>query len=116
MTIKQAFKTIQGNWDSLLSAQLSRITYGSPDRENVIWVVNTDHADSYETDEEWLGIKKDGTIVWAYASGCSCWGGDYEVHETHDPKEIKSFTFNHEDMKEEWEKKVIEFAENICTK
>ena len=77
-----------------------------------VWVHETDHAGSYEVDEEWIGVTKTGSIAWAYASGCSCWDGSYETHE-HTPDTLKAFTFNHEDMKAEWEKKIIEYAESL---
>lgn len=115
MTNKQALKTILENWDALIEKQKKESSYGTPDREGVVWFTFTDHAGSYEVDEEWLGVKKDGTIVWAYASGCSCWGGGYEIHETHDEKEIKTFTFNHEDMKAEWQEKLVAFAKEAST-
>lgn len=77
-----------------------------------IWVHSTDHAGSYEVDEEWIGVTEDGRIAWAYASGCSCWDGGFEVEKL-TPDTIKAFTFKHDDMKEEWEKKLIAFAETL---
>lgn len=76
-------------------------------------MVDSDTSASYEADYEKIGMKGDGSLIWAYASGCSCWDGDYSVHEFHDPKEIHTFEFNHEQVKKEWKEMIIQFAEKI---
>lgn len=109
MTRNQAIKKIVDNFNQLLREQ-GRI-YSCPEKE-AIWFHTTDHAGSYEVDEEWLGVTANGKIAWAYASGCSCWDGDFS-EDVCDDISMKEFTFNHEDMKAEWEAELIKFAEAI---
>ena len=110
MTILQAIKKIQKDFDELLAKQNS--TYNTQPAKEAIWFHTTDHADSYEVDEEWLGITATGKIAWAYASGCSCWDGDF-TESLCETKDLKEFEFEHEDMKAEWQEKLIEFAEKL---
>ncbi len=107
MTIEKAIKKITKSYDDYTEEYRKKV-----DGLEAIWIHKTDHADKYEVDEELIGVTKSGLIAWAYASGCSCWEGAYDTHE-HPPETMKTFTFQHTDMKEEWEKKVIEFAEKM---
>lgn len=109
MTKEQAIERVISNYDDLLKKQNSG--YNRPKKE-AIWFYTTDHADSYEVNEEWLGVTANGKIAWAYASGCSCWDGDYDEKICEDTS-MKNFEFHHEDMEKEWEDKLIEFAKNI---
>ena len=101
MNIKQAQKKIKENW-----ATYPHDTKGD---HEAVWIAKSDIAGSYEVDEEWIGMKGDGSLVWAYASGCSCWGGDYDTAVA---KEIKAFDLTHKIPPKEWEKAIISFAEN----
>lgn len=107
--IEECIKKITDNFDKLL--ELQKLGYSSPKME-AIWFHKTDHAASYEVDEEWIGVTRKGEIAWAYASGCSCWNGEF-AEGTCDTITIKEFTFSHEDMKAEWQEKLKEFAEKI---
>ena len=108
MKLKQAIKKIVKDWEVLQKAQLKDWSHISYLKTPAVWVANSDTADSYEVDEEWIGISPQGNIVWAYASGCSCWDGDY----TEDTKPtVKEFTLNHGHTPEDWEKMIIKFAE-----
>jgi len=100
MTYKQALRHIVDNW--------AKYPHEVKDGHEAVWVANSDIADSYEVDEEWIGIKGDGSLVWAYASGCSCWDGNYD---TKVEKTVKAFTLNHKWQPEEWEQKIIEFGQ-----
>ena len=105
MTLKQAIKEITANWEVLHKAQ--NFGYSKPEIV-AVWVAKSDIAGSYEVDEEWVGITPQGNIAWAYASGCSCWGGDYD--EENKPT-VKELTLNHDHTPEDWEKAIIKFAE-----
>jgi hypothetical protein len=117
MTIQKAVELIQKNWDKLPRSEhysqetpLVRTLSGT----EALWLGVTDHGSDYEIEQEWIGVSEEGVFIWAYASGCSCWDGDYEIHETHDPKEIKAFKFHHkENLKTDWEKKIVDFAETL---
>ena len=110
MTIEEAIKKIVGNFDALNKKNKEEKYCSYPETE-AVWFHQTDHSEAYEVDEEWLGVTRDGKIAWAFASGCSCWMGDFD-EKTCDTKSIKELNFAHEDMKEEWQKKLIEFVEN----
>lgn len=106
MTLKQAIKEITNNWEALYAVQLKGV-YSHP-KSVAVWVASSDLADSYEVDEEWIGITPQGNIAWAYASGCSCWDGDYvEDHKT----TVKELTLTHQHTPEDWEKAIVAFAE-----
>lgn len=107
--MEQYIKKITDNFDSLLAKQ--NVGCSSPKME-AVWFHKTDHAGSCEVDEEWLGVTRDGEIAWAYASGCSCWDGDFS-EEKCETVTMKEFTFQHEDMKAEWQEELKKFADNI---
>lgn len=101
MNIDEALKKIKENWASY--------PHDSKDGHKAVWIVKDDIAYPYEVDEEWIGMKGDGSLVWAYASYCSCWSGDYE---TQIGKTIKAFKLNHQVAPEKWEEAIIKFAES----
>lgn len=92
------WKNILDNWDELIKKQESSF-FGLPKKESVIWVAVSDIADSYEVDEEWIGVDKEGGLHWAYASGCSCWEGEYKHEHV---KDIKTLKLIHDHAPEEW--------------
>lgn len=100
MTIENALGFVKDNWEKLPKRKIENI--------EAVWFVSDDIADSYEVDEEHIGMKKDGSLVWAYASGCSCWEGDYDTKPVDD---IKVFEFNHTDLKDKWASELIKFVE-----
>lgn len=100
MTYKQAVRYITKNFDELLTKQHKG--YSSPEME-AVWCAYSDTAGSYEVDEEHIGITRDGSIAWAYASGCSCWDGDFSL------KEVK--LCHDQNTPEEWEAAIIKFAQ-----
>lgn len=100
MTTTQALKLVKKNWATL--------PHQTIEGHEGVWFVDHDISRSYEVDYEKIGMKGDGTLVWAYASGCSCWGGDYETKPIPD---IKVFEFNHTGMSEEWQKQLLTFVE-----
>lgn len=109
--IEEYIKKIVENFDKLLEENKNVYGYSRPDIE-AVWFYRTDHADSYEVDEEWLGVTRDGQIAWAYASGCSCWDGDFD-EERCETVTMKEFVFKHEDMKAEWQEELKKFVEEI---
>ncbi len=105
MTYKKAVKYIVANWEKLKDTQ--KEIYSIP-KTVAVWCAKSDIGEEYEVDEEWIGVTPQGDIAWAYASGCSCWEGDFyeERHES-----IKEFTLNHNHAPEDWEAAIIKFAE-----
>ena len=106
MSTKKAIEYIVQNWENLREEQKTSLVYSFP-KSDAVWVASSDLADSYEVDEEWIGISPQGNIVWAYASGCSCWDGDY-TEET--KPTLKELTLEHKHTPEEWEKAIVAFA------
>lgn len=109
MTLEQAIAKIQTDWAVSRKAQ-SGITseYSSPKIE-AVWCGKSDTAGMYEVDEEWIGVTEGGKIAWAYASGCSCWDGDFSEERFASMKEVTlSQTHN---TPEAWEACIIKFAE-----
>lgn len=108
MTIKQAVKKITKDWKNLRAAQITSFGYSSSPKSDAVWCAKSDIADTYEVDEEWIGVSPQGNIVWAYASGCSCWGGEYDENRKPTMKEV---TLEHKHTPEEWEAAIVRFAE-----
>lgn len=104
MTYEEALVKIKNNWANLPHEIL--------EEHEVVWIIESDISAPYETDYEKIGMKQDSTLIWAYASGCSCWDGDYAIHEFHDPKEMLTFEFNHDQVKTDWQKMIIDFVES----
>lgn len=100
MKIKQALEKIRENWGSY--------EHDNKGGHEAVWMAKDGIAGSYEVDEEWIGMKGDGSLVWAYASGCSCWDGDYESKVE---KTVKAFLLRHDRPPEDWEAAIIKFAE-----
>ncbi len=59
--------------------------------DDILWLYATQNDEGYDGSQTQFGVRKDGTIVWAYFSHCSCYGyEDYkgEVNELSDKNEI----------------------------
>lgn len=105
MDYEEAIKHIVENWESLQDGQSK--TLRTPETI-AVWCAKSDTAGSYEVDEEWIGVTPQGGIAWAYASGCSCWDGNFD-EERH--ASVKELTLQHDHPPEDWEKAIIKFAE-----
>lgn len=109
MTYEDAVKSIVENWERLHEKQNPKDKYtGSKPKMVAVWCATSDQADSYEVDEEWVGITPQGNVAWAYASGCSCWDGDFSEEHV---ATLKELTLDHKHSGEEWEAAIIKFAE-----
>ncbi len=108
--MEEAIKIITSRWEELHKIQQGGFSHCSYMKTPAVWIGSSDTADSYEVDEEWIGISPQGNIVWAYASDCSCWGGEYD--EDTKPT-IKEFTLNHSHTPEEWIEAIIKFSQTF---
>lgn len=97
---KSSTKKIHNNWGTY--------QHDRKDGHEAVWIARSEIAGSYEVDEAWIGMKGDGSLVWAYASGCSCWDGRYE---TKVEKTVKAFTLDHKHTPQERAEKIITFAQ-----
>ena len=101
MSLKQAIKNITKDWEKLYSEQKASYEHSISGIKNPMVVVAiSDKSEDYSVDIEAIGISPQGNIFWAYASGCSCWDGDY-TEET--KPTIKEFQLVHEHTPEEWQ-------------
>lgn len=106
MNFEEAIKEIVKDWEVLHKAQ--NTGYSIP-KSVAVWCAKSDTAGAYEVDEEWVGISPQGNIVWAYASGCSCWDGDYTEDTKPTLKEMELVHKQH--TPEDWQAMIIKFAE-----
>lgn len=79
---------------------------------HAVWVAKSDVAGAYQVDEEWFGVRLDGSLAYAYASGCSCWDGSYDAEVIGKPKEVKAFPFKHGKAPKEWLQAIAKFADD----
>ena len=109
MELEQAIEKIVKNWEDIHDQQNKG--YFSKPKMIAVWCGKSDTAGSYEVDEEWIGITPQGKIAWAYASGCSCWDGNFDENRFASLKEV---VLNHtQHTPEEWERVIIKFAETL---
>lgn len=111
MNYEQAIQLILNNYDRLEQenpAQHRGI------KTKAVWFLESDQSADYETDIECVGVTREGKIAWAYASGCSCWDGEFDEGDC-DTISIKEFTFNHESLNsnDTWQNALIKFADKI---
>ena len=106
MNLEDAIKKIVSHYNELLKNQ--EAGYSTPKIE-AVWCGKSDTAGSYEVDEEWIGVRLDGSIAWAYASSCSCWDGNFEEERFASIKEVILSHKQH--LPEDWGKAIIRFAE-----
>jgi hypothetical protein len=123
MNFEQAIAKIVKNWEELKDKEKENLGYSSRPQMVAVWCGKSDTADGYDVDEEWIGVTPSGKIAWAYASGCSCWEGDFseqrfvslkEVtlnHTQNTPKEFSERAENAYKQFEDWENAIIQFAE-----
>lgn len=110
MDTKQALKWVKDNWVKLPHG--TAYEYGSSNpTPDCVWFAESDTSQGYDVDIEKVGMTKDGRLIWAYASGCSCWEGEYYSEEIGcTTRSVKNFEFQHQDMKDEWSKQLLKFV------
>jgi hypothetical protein len=98
MTLTQALHKIHQYWQAL--------PHASKASHEAVWIriPPTDEL----VEEEWVGIEGDGTVVWAYASGCASAHGP---QETESDAEIKVLQCNRKDIPQPWQAAIIRFAD-----
>lgn len=107
--MEKAIEKIVSNWEKLKDAETTQLRYSSKPQMIAVWCAKSDTAGSYEVDEEWIGITPQGKIAWAYASGCSCWDGDFDEGRFESMKEVVLTHKQH--LPEDWGKAIISFSE-----
>jgi hypothetical protein len=67
-------------------------------------------ADAAEVDEAWVGMRGDGSLVWAYTSGFGYGDG---TQETARRNEVRVLQFERKDMPQRWKDALITFADTV---
>jgi len=99
MSLAQALQTIRKHWRVL--------PHESKASHEAIWI-RIPPEDAAEVYEEWVGMRGDGSLVWAYTSGYGYRDG---THATEHLQEVKVLQFDRKDMPKRWQEALITFAE-----
>jgi hypothetical protein len=99
MTFSQALQTIHKHWKVL--------PHESKASHEAVWI-RIPPEDAAEVYEEWVGMRGDGSLVWAYSSG---YGYSEGTHATEPRHEVKVLQFECKDMPKRWKEALITFAE-----
>jgi hypothetical protein len=100
MTCSQALQKIRKHWKVL--------SHAIKESHEAVWIKIPPMDETSEVDEEWIGMRGDGSLVWAYASGCVYRDGKQEIGSVH---EVKVWQFDRKDMPKPWKEAMITFAE-----
>lgn len=90
-----------------LGQAVKKIIYDMGEQDRVMVAQRDTHPD-YAVDIQELWVCKDGSFLWRYASGCSCWDGDYTEDHVATIKEFKVDV----SATPEWIDSIIKYAEN----
>ena len=102
MTFSQALQKIRTHWQVL--------PHESKASHEAVWI-RIPPEDAAEAEEEWVGIRGDGSLVWAYASGYASRDGN---PETTSRTEVQVWQFDRKDMPKPWKAAMITFAQTSC--
>ena len=100
MTLSQALHKLRKHWRGL--------PHESKDSHEAVWIRIPPPEDGSEVEEEWVGMRGDGSLVWAYTSGCVYSDCKHEIGSVH---EVKVWQFDRKDMPKQWKAAMITFAE-----
>jgi hypothetical protein len=102
MTFSQALQKIRTHWKVL-----------PPERKashEAVWI-RMPPADAAEVEEEWVGMRGDGSLVWAYTLGSGYGEGTQEPASR---KEVQVLPCDRKDMEQRWKEAIITCAETSC--
>ena len=100
MTLAHALQKIRKHWKVL--------PHASKASHEAVWIRIPPTDEASEVEEEWIGMRGDGSLVWAYTSWYASREGD---PETESLKEVKVLQFDRKDMPKRWKDALITFAE-----
>ena len=99
MTFSQALHTIRKRWKGL--------PHASKASHEAFWI-RMPPEDAAEVEEEWVGMRGDGSLVWAFASRYAYRKGHPETERR---KEVTVWQVERKDMPQRWKAAMITFAE-----
>lgn len=103
MTFSQALQTIRKHWKVL--------PHAIKEGHDAVWIRIPPTDETSEGDEEWIGMRGDGSLVWAYASG---FVPSDSNPETARRTEVQVWQFDRKDMPKSWKEALITFAATSC--
>lgn len=87
MKYEEALKKVAENWEKLKALEVRQSPGSTYDfdtetpigkaywsNDNLVWVYLTNNEEDYEGSQTYLGVRRDGTLVYEYQSHCSCDG------------------------------------------
>ena len=87
------------------------LSHASKEGHEAVWLRMPPTDETFEGDEEWIGMRGDGSLVWAYASGFVPRGSN---PETASRKEVQGGQCDRKDMPKSWKAALITFAQTSC--
>ena len=99
MTLSQALQKIRKHWKVL--------PHESKASHEAVWI-RIPPEDAAEVYEEWVGMRSDGSLVWAYTSG---YGYSDGKQATEHLQEVTVLQCDRKDMLQRWKDTLITFAE-----
>ena len=99
MTLAQALQTIRTHWRVL--------PHESKASHDAVWI-RIPPEDAAEVYEEWVGMRGDGSLVWAYTSGYGYREGTQATAQLH---EVQVLQFERKAMPQRWKDALITFAD-----
>jgi hypothetical protein len=98
MTLAQALSIIRKHWQAL--------PHTSKAGHDAVWIrlPPTDEL----VEEEWVGIESNGTVVWAYASGCAA---AHRPQKTASDTEITVLQCDCKDIPQSWQAAIMQFVD-----
>ena len=102
MTFSQALHKIHKHWQVL--------PHESKANHEAVWIRIPPTDEASEGDEEWIGMRGDGSLVWAYASGYGYREGTQAAEQLH---EVQVLEFDRKDMPKRWKAALLTFADTV---
>jgi hypothetical protein len=102
MTLSQALQTIHKHWKVL--------PHESKDGHEAVWI-RIPPEDAAEVYAEWVGMRSDGSLIWAYTLG---YGYGEGTQEPASHKEVQVLQCDRRDIPQWWKAAIITFAETFC--
>ena len=100
MTFSQALQKIRKHWKVL--------PHESKASHEAVWIKLPPTDETSEVEEEWVGMRGDGSLVWAYTSEYGYRKGTQATEQFH---EVTVWQFDRKDMEKRWKEALITFAE-----
>jgi hypothetical protein len=102
MTLSRALQTIRKHWQVL--------PHESKDGHAAVWI-RMPPEDAAEVSAEWVGMRSDGSFIWAYTLG---YGYGEGTQEPASCQEVQVLQCDRRDIPQRWHAALITFAATSC--